>query len=153
MFSYSKSSLFPTLTNFFMIHILQNNIYIIFYFLNNSYAFYRRLKSIFRGPLYDGKYLHDSIRKICRRTKLGDASTNLVIPTFDIKRLKPTIFSSIELKEKPYMNAYLSDICIATSAAPTYLPPHIFETSHDGKEHTFDLIDGGVALNNPVMLL
>ena len=49
------------------------------------------------------------------------------------------------------MDALLSDICIGTSAAPTYLPAHCFETkdSH-GKVREFNLIDGGVAANNPV---
>lgn len=48
-------------------------------------------------------------------------------------------------------NAKLSDICISTSAAPTYLPSHYFETKYeDGETRTFDLIDGGVAANNPV---
>lgn len=52
------------------------------------------------------------------------------------------------------MNALLSDICISTSAAPTYLPAHYFKTedSH-GNIKEFNLIDGGVAANNPVLLL
>jgi patatin-like phospholipase/acyl hydrolase len=48
-------------------------------------------------------------------------------------------------------NALLSDVCISTSAAPTYLPGHQFETKDkDGKPRAFNLIDGGVAANNPV---
>ncbi|KAL8222973.1 hypothetical protein R6Q57_020372 [Mikania cordata] len=109
------------------------------------------LKTI-SGPLYNGKYLHDAIRKRLKDTKLGDTLTNIVIPTFDIKTLQPTIFSSYEINEKPYMNAKLSDICIATSAAPTYLPPHYFETSHNEKTREFNLIDGGVAANNPTLI-
>ena len=77
--------------------------------------------------------------------------TNIAIPTFDIKRLQPTIFSTYEVKNKPSLDALLSDICIATSAAPTYLPAHYFETKDsDGKLREFNLIDGGVAANNPV---
>lgn len=50
------------------------------------------------------------------------------------------------------MDALLSDICIATSAAPTYLPAHQFETTTpDGHVREFHLIDGGVAANNPVI--
>lgn len=43
-------------------------------------------------------------------------------------------------------------MCLSTSAAPTYLPPHYFETmdAQKGTKRTFDLIDGGVAANNPV---
>lgn len=47
----------------------------------------------------------------------------------------------------------LSDICIATSAAPTYLPAHYF-TKQDEKGKVikeFNLIDGAVAANNPVI--
>ena len=54
-------------------------------------------------------------------------------------------------KENVYKNALLSDVCLGTSAAPTYLPPHYFETKDaGGQTHTFDLVDGGVAANNPV---
>ena len=50
------------------------------------------------------------------------------------------------------LDAFLSDICIGTSAAPTYLPAHRFETQHhDGAVREFNLIDGGVAANNPVI--
>lgn len=55
------------------------------------------------------------------------------------------------MKKHPSINALLSDICIATSAAPTYLPAHCFEThGPERKVRKFDLIDGGVAANNPV---
>jgi len=55
------------------------------------------------------------------------------------------------VKNKPSIDALLSDICIATSAAPTYLPPHYFKTiDHSGAVREFNLIDGGVAANNPV---
>ncbi|GMN30008.1 hypothetical protein TIFTF001_002657 [Ficus carica] len=48
------------------------------------------------------------------------------------------------------LNAHLSDICIATSAAPTYLPSHYFTNKDkDGKSEEFNLIDGGMAANNP----
>ena len=48
-------------------------------------------------------------------------------------------------------NALLSDVCISTSAAPTYLPGHHFRTEdEEGKPRDFNLIDAGVAANNPV---
>ncbi|KAK9076851.1 hypothetical protein SSX86_005185 [Deinandra increscens subsp. villosa] len=106
-----------------------------------------------RGPLYDGKHLSDSIKEKLKDTKLGDTLTNVAIPTFDINTLQPTIFSSFKIKKKTHMNAKLSDICIATSAAPTYLPPHGFKTYDDeGKMHEFNLVDGGVAANNPTLI-
>ncbi|XP_059069600.1 patatin-like protein 2 [Cryptomeria japonica] len=44
------------------------------------------------------------------------------------------------------------DVCLSTTAAPTYFPSHQFTTnSSDGKTQVFNLVDGGVAANNPVM--
>lgn len=51
------------------------------------------------------------------------------------------------------MDAKLSDICISTSAAPTYLPAHQFRTQDkDGKVKEFNLIDGAIAANNPTLI-
>ncbi|KDP38383.1 hypothetical protein JCGZ_04308 [Jatropha curcas] len=106
------------------------------------------------GPKYDGKYLHRLVKEKLGNTRLNQTLTNVVIPTFDIKRLQPTIFSSYQVKNKPCLDALLSDICISTSAAPTYLPAHYFETKDEktGKVREFNLIDGGVAANNPTLV-
>ncbi|KAG8632591.1 patatin-like protein 2 [Manihot esculenta] len=107
------------------------------------------------GPKYDGKYLHYLIKEKLGNTKLNQTLTNVVIPTFDIKRLQPTIFSSFQVKKSLSLNALLSDICISTSAAPTYLPAHYFETKDEKSGEVrgiFNLIDGGVAANNPTLV-
>lgn len=58
-----------------------------------------------------------------------------------------------QLKNDPSIDALLSDICISTSAAPTYLPAHCFETTDKaGNVRQFNLVDGGVAANNPVYI-
>ncbi|ESW32825.1 hypothetical protein PHAVU_001G020200 [Phaseolus vulgaris] len=106
------------------------------------------------GPQYDGKYLRKLIRDELGDTRLDQTLTNVVIPAFDIKRLQPTIFSSFQVETRPDLNGLLSDICISTSAAPTYLPAHCFETKthHGDVIGNFDLIDGGVAANNPTLV-
>lgn len=105
------------------------------------------------GPKYDGEYLHQLIHAKLGDTRLHQTLTNVVIPTFDIKHLQPTIFSSYEVKKNPLKNATLADITISTSAAPTYLPAHFFKT-HDsaGNMKEYNLIDGGVAANNPALV-
>uniref|UniRef100_A0A251VGF1 Putative acyl transferase/acyl hydrolase/lysophospholipase n=1 Tax=Helianthus annuus TaxID=4232 RepID=A0A251VGF1_HELAN len=90
------------------------------------------------GPKYDGQYLHEIIQEKLPKKRLQKALTNIVIPTFDIKYLQPEtikLFSQIKtLKNIPSLDAKISDICIGTSAAPTYLPPHSFQTQDsDGK--------------------
>ncbi|XP_076909178.1 patatin-like protein 1 [Bidens hawaiensis] len=106
------------------------------------------------GPQYDGKYLHKIIQEKLQEIRLHETLTNVVIPTFDIKYLQPTIFSSYQLKLNPGLDAKLSDICIGTSAAPTYLPSHSFQTKDlEGRLlKEFNLIDGGVAANNPTLV-
>ncbi|XP_072980029.1 patatin-like protein 2 [Typha angustifolia] len=107
------------------------------------------------GPKYDGKYLHSKIRSLLNDMKLSQTLTNVVIPTFDVKSLQPVIFSTFETTDVPAKDALLSDICISTSAAPTYLPAHYFKTEDDESEdhfRHFNLIDGGVAANNPTLV-
>ncbi|KAJ6337850.1 hypothetical protein OIU76_007517 [Salix suchowensis] len=106
-----------------------------------------------KGPKYDGKDLHSIVKEKLGDKRLHETLTNVVIPTFDIKYLQPTIFSSYQVTNDPSTDALLSDICIGTSAAPTYLPAHYFETKDpEGKKRDFNLIDGGVAANNPTLV-
>ncbi|KAL3819918.1 hypothetical protein ACJIZ3_005823 [Penstemon smallii] len=105
------------------------------------------------GPKYNGKYLHKLIRDNLGQTRLHQTLTNVVIPTFDIKNMHPIIFSSFEINNLPYTDVLLSDICIGTSAAPTLLPAYYFtNVDASGKTWEFNLIDGGVAANNPTLV-
>ncbi|XP_058228458.1 patatin-like protein 2 isoform X3 [Rhododendron vialii] len=115
--------------------------------------FITKVKSLFgkvTGPKYDGMYLKSLTEELLGSITINQTLTDVIIPAFDIKRLQPVIFSTNDGKENVSKNALLSDICLGTSAAPTFLPAHYFETKDgDGKTRSFDLIDGGVAANNP----
>ncbi|KAI3898002.1 hypothetical protein MKX03_027537 [Papaver bracteatum] len=105
------------------------------------------------GPKYDGKYLHSLLRQFMGDTKMHQTLSSIVIPTFDIKILQPVIFSTGEAKRDVTKDALLADVCIGTSAAPTYFPAHYFETQDSrGNIRSFNLVDGGVAANNPTLL-
>ena len=57
----------------------------------------------------------------------------------------------IQAKWDALKNPKLADVCISTSAAPTFLPGHEFQTKDSkGNTRNFDMVDGGVAANNPV---
>ncbi|KAL2346386.1 hypothetical protein Fmac_000386 [Flemingia macrophylla] len=102
------------------------------------------------GPKYDGKNLEGLVREKLGETRLHETLTNIVIPTIDIKELKPKIFSSYRIKKSPCLDARLSDICMGTSAAPTHLPVYHFKNQNPhGNIHEFNLVDGGVCANNP----
>ncbi|KAL6908254.1 hypothetical protein ACP4OV_002424 [Aristida adscensionis] len=107
-----------------------------------------------KGPKYNGVFLHDKIKSLTHDVRVADTVTNVVVPAFDVKYLQPIIFSTYEAKHEPLKNAHLSDICISTSAAPTYFPAHFFTTHNDKDKSSreFHLVDGGVAANNPTMV-
>ncbi|KAK6128961.1 hypothetical protein DH2020_037304 [Rehmannia glutinosa] len=115
--------------------------------------FVGKITNLIGGPKYDGKYLKSMLEGLLGNLTVSHTLTNVVIPTFDIKRLQPIIFTTKDGKAIVSKNALLSDVCLGTSAAPTFLPPHYFETKDaDGKIRTFDLVDGGVAANNPTLM-
>ncbi|CAK9166468.1 unnamed protein product [Ilex paraguariensis] len=117
------------------------------------FAWIIKLFKALTGPQYSGEYLHKLIRGILNGTRLHQTLTSVVIPAFDIQNLQPTIFSSYELKNNPLKDALLSDICIGTSAAPVFFPAYCFKnTDAKGNEQEFNLIDGGVAANNPTLV-
>ncbi|XP_056169574.1 uncharacterized protein LOC115685894 [Syzygium oleosum] len=105
------------------------------------------------GPKYDGEKLRSIVNGLLGDNTLSQTLTNVIVPAFDIKRLQPVIFSTNDARANPLKNARLVDVCIGTSAAPTYLPAHCFKTrDKNGKTRSFDLIDGGVAANNPTLV-
>ncbi|KAE8683341.1 Patatin-like protein 2 [Hibiscus syriacus] len=117
--------------------------------VKNLFAPVTKLFKSLSGPKYDGEYLHNIVREKLGETRLDQTLTKVVIPTFDIKILQPTISSSYDDSQ----NVLLSDICIGTSAAPTYLPAHHFETKDStGQVKEFHLIDGGGSSNNPTLV-
>ncbi|XP_034903974.1 patatin-like protein 2 [Populus alba] len=103
----------------------------------------------FLEPKYDSDNLKETIKECLRKEpRISETITNVIIPTFDIKRFRPIIFSTLKAKRDDSMNPLLSEVCIATSAAPYFFPPHLLTAS--AKE--FHLVDGGVAANNPSLL-
>ncbi|XP_038901544.1 patatin-like protein 2 isoform X2 [Benincasa hispida] len=106
-----------------------------------------------RGPKYDGKQLRTVVNDLVGDLSLKQTLTNVVIPAFDIKFLQPVIFTTNDAKINALKNPRLADVCLATSAAPTFLPAHFFETKDDvtNATRTYDVVDGAIAVNNPTL--
>eukprot|EP00250_Pteridium_aquilinum_P010982 c19764_g1_i2 orf=207-1205(-) len=102
------------------------------------------------GPKYSPNFLEKALKENLKDLKMKDTLTELLVPTFDIKIMQPTIFSTAEAKQDESKNAYVRDVLRGTSAAPTYFPPYLFHTTTStGEERAFNLVDGGVGMNNP----
>ncbi|XP_026384418.1 patatin-like protein 2 [Papaver somniferum] len=106
------------------------------------------------GPKYSRHYFRSLVKKLLGDTKISQTLSSIVIPTFDMRLLRPIIFSTSEAKRDASKDALLSDVCISTCVAPTYFPSHYFKTKDsEGKVlKRFNLVDGGVAANNPTLL-
>ena len=98
------------------------------------------------GTEYNPKPLEDILRTRFGDKTLKDSKNRLVITSLDLQTAEPVRFRT------PHHPDYACDskikavdVALATTAAPTYLPPHISETgSH--------LVDGGLWAANPVEL-
>jgi patatin-like phospholipase/acyl hydrolase len=85
--------------------------------------------------------------------------TQTIIPAYNIhgtelKTPRIKVFDSLAIKHKKTHDYFMHDIALATSAVPTYFPPHRIHTITNEKAVLSDdyFIDGGVAINNPTVL-
>ncbi|WP_167591834.1 CBASS cGAMP-activated phospholipase [Jiella endophytica] len=96
------------------------------------------------GVRYDAQALTRQLERTFGSQLYGESKRRLVIPTFDahtkVNVLKTPHHGDFQIDWQKRM----VDVALATSAAPTYLPPHRIGTQV--------YADGGVWANNPVML-
>ncbi|XP_024379938.1 patatin-like protein 5 isoform X2 [Physcomitrium patens] len=116
-------------------------------------TFRKNLKSL-AGPKYKAEGLEDLLLQyLDDDIFLSDMLTPVIIPAFDIKLQQPVFFSSSKAKTDVLENAPLLQVCRSTTAAPTYFPPARFtlidKTQEPNRIREFNMIDGGIAVNNP----
>jgi uncharacterized protein len=117
---------------------------------------FTKITGLFK-PKFSEKGLQDTLNKYFSGKRVGHCIKPILIPTYDIKHFDPIFFCHrfLNPSSKSYnsgidKNAFITDICRSTSAAPTYFPPHeFFFTNSSGNSYRPTCIDGGVFLNNP----
>lgn len=100
-------------------------------------------------PKYPADGIDSTLKKYFDTAQLKDALKPVLACSYDIKNRRPKLFTQTRALKNPAHNFYMKDVARATSAAPTYFPAAQI-TSVDGGA-TFDLVDGGVYINNPAM--
>ncbi|XVF57450.1 hypothetical protein PTKIN_Ptkin06aG0206500 [Pterospermum kingtungense] len=113
-------------------------------------ALWNTLKGIVEKflPHYNAEGLEKAIKEKVGERKLSETLTNVVIPSYDIKLLQPTVFSTLKAKHNDLENPKLVDVCLSTSAVPYFLPHRKFGFN----SRLCHMVDGGVAANNPTLL-
>jgi uncharacterized protein len=101
------------------------------------------------APKYRETQLEQVLAEYLQDARLKDAVTRVTVTSYETERREPFFFRSVRAASDPSRyDFFMRDVARATSAAPTYFPPHrIAGTSLD----YFSLVDGGVFANNPGM--
>jgi uncharacterized protein len=82
-------------------------------------------------------------------TMLSEALTDVAVTAFDLQSKTPVVFRSLDARATPGHDIAMRDAARATSAAPTFFPPHAIEW--DGVDDRL-FIDGGVFAKNPALI-
>jgi uncharacterized protein len=97
------------------------------------------------GPRYDGSALREVLTQIFADAVLADLRQPTLIVCYDLLRNSPLVIKSYDPLHR---NLSVVDACMASSAAPTYFPPVTLRL----KNHVECLlVDGGVAMNDPLL--
>jgi patatin-like phospholipase/acyl hydrolase len=107
----------------------------------------RTLRRVVFGTLYDKDNLAKAVDQCLganKRVKLKDVQQGLIVPAIHWVEGRVEVFMSGYFGKASASEATLREVCLATSAAPTY-----FDAAQvDGSP----MLDGGLAANNPDML-
>lgn len=111
-------------------------------FYNSSGAF---------ANAYGSGLLRSLIEVLFGDMTMQDVRTNVIIPTFDYATKKFILCSNIDNPAFSAQDELLSNVALATSAAPIYLPPITLESPISTMLNGIYL-DGGIYQNNPSLL-
>jgi len=114
-------------------------------------SFWRRIITFngWFGEKYSTKNLEESLLEYFGDTRLRHSISSLIIPAYDISQDDIIFFKTEKAQLDLARDFYFKDIARATSAAPTYFYPAKIKDIIQQK--SYDLVDGGVALNNPTL--
>lgn len=96
---------------------------------------------------YPSSGMDQVLQEYFGQSRLKDALTDVLIPSYEIGQGFPFFFRSSLARTRPDYDFPMRDVARATSAAPTYFEPLQLSSGTAGLNYT--LIDGGVYANNP----
>jgi len=103
------------------------------------------------SPRYDTSGIEKVFRDVLKDYRLTDVMNNIIVGSYDLANNIPLFFKSRIARNDFARDAWLYDVCRATSAGPAYLPSYEFNYPYFGEHAGRNCIDGGVFVNNPSM--
>lgn len=104
----------------------------------------------FSRPRYSDETLNEVLTDYCGSVRLRDATTGLMVCSYDVESRAPVRFMSWAAKEDAGHDRALWQVARATIAAPTYFAP--MRLTPPGMHAPGSLIDGGIVAHNPGLL-
>lgn len=110
-----------------------------------------RIRSLegYLGPKYDPDALTGILEDELGDARLTDTLTDVLLTAYDLEGRRPYFFKSTRARVEPGRDAPLRVAALATSSAPSYFPPVLWEA--DTEDGSGTLVDGGVFATNPAM--
>jgi patatin-like phospholipase/acyl hydrolase len=119
-----------------------------------SKNWFQRTSKFMKSIFFKSKYKNDVLKKRLselygENTKLDDSKCCVCIPVVDISDFRGVVIKTTHDKEltRPDGKLFMTDIALATSAAPTFFPI----SSLSGISKNF-VVDGGIWFNNPALI-
>ncbi len=101
---------------------------------------------------YGSGLLYKTIQDLCGTHTLQDLKTNILIPTFESINKNFVLCSNLNYPGLMGQNELASNVALATSAAPVYLPSLDLRMNTGVGKLQGIFLDGGVYQNNPASL-
>lgn len=106
------------------------------------------LKQLGWKSKYSDAQLREALEGVFDNNRIEDCKTHVLIPTVNITTGEPCIFKSDHVPQLTRdKKRLLTEVALATSAAPTYFP--IVELQMQNRREQF--VDGGLVANNPAL--
>lgn len=121
-------------------------------YISNGPIIFKKNCLTFEKELFYPKYSASNIEAVLKNffqdTEFSSALTPLLISSYNLQLQQPFFFKSHNIAANPDENCPIATIARATSGSPTYFSPLLFTRG----TQTYNLVDGGVFVNNPSMI-